>query len=547
MTGSGQPGSSGPAEAGSTIGGYRVLRPCPVGEQDEPCFLVWDPASRQQAVLQTHPSTPPEGRKILLARLQNDADVSAALAHPGVVRVLGVGTDPVSGPFLVREFVDGPSLRALPHMEVDLQAALSILIQAAHALVAADAAAVAPRNLRLEHLFITRSGQVKVTVFGRPHITPPAPATSAYDLARVGLELITGQDPFPAGEAQGAPRIPVALDKGLTSAFTRALSPSPESRFPGLIPFVQVLVAEAPLSEEIRAELLELSDRTDPILGEACVAAWARDVWREGQVPTSTPVPEQPAGLPLASPPTLRLVTEPPGGASAPPLRPPAAAAPPPATDRAPGRAAAPVASPAPVVPDAARASGTATHPPPRPRRSAAWIALTVAAAALTAGAWFTLSGRPRMVEVVTAPPGAQVRLGGRLLGNAPLRVAVPREGGSVVLSLEGFLPREAAFRPGEERLEVALQPVPPPPPPPPPEPAPQERPPEVPAGAAAVEAAPPAAVPAPEPMPEKPAEPKAARPAKAKAKPARKAPAKPPPRKGFDLFQHLQKESERG
>lgn len=266
------------AELPDFVGPYRVLRPCPRREGEALACVVWDPAAQRHAVLQASGAATGTERAAWTELLRADVAASARVGHPGVIRAFDVGEHDAVGPYLVREFVHGPSLRALPTEDLDLEAALCMLIQAAHALSAADAAGVAPRPVRLEDLFVTRDGQVKVSVLGRPHLAPPAPATRTSDLARAGLELLTGQNTFPR-----EPRIPSILDKGLQGAFVRMLGPASRRVELELIRFVQVLVAEAPLDDEIRSQLLDLSDRSGPIVADARVAAWARSVWRHDE------------------------------------------------------------------------------------------------------------------------------------------------------------------------------------------------------------------------------------------------------------------------
>lgn len=339
-----------PSMEPKNIGRYRVLRPVPTHGRDDPAYLALVPAEpggpersdeERMVVVQTIAGARSQDRAVTLARLQHDADVSAGLPHPGLVRVVDVGEDLDRGPFLVREYVNGPSLRSLPAMEVDLEAALRILIQTAHALRAADTGGVAPRPLGLEHLFLTPAGQVKVTVFGRPQASPPAAFTSPADLARVGLELIAGRDLGGEGGGQ-LPELAAILDRELARTFSRALSGSGADRFEEIGPFIASMIAVAPLTEPRRRELLHLNDRSDPILEDEHLASWVRGVWRTGAPPLRSEA--QPDELLEALPPLV----EPAGGA---PL---------------------------------AHSAGRLRH----------WIAAILIAAALAAAAWITLSIR---------------------------------------------------------------------------------------------------------------------------------------------------------
>jgi hypothetical protein len=156
---------------------------------------------------------------------------------------------------------------------------------------------------------------------------------------------------------------------------------------------------------------------------------------------------------------------------------------------------------------------------------------------ALGIGGFVLFGGKkPVLVEVTSTPPGADVTLDGKALGQTPLQVSDPAPGAQVALAKTGFKPARAAFEPGQLRLAVVLEPLPPPPP-------------QDPAPAATPEAAPePKPEAKPEPAAEPKAEPVAAKPKPAAPKPAPKKAAPPPPKpaekKTFDLFKHLEKQA---
>lgn len=359
------------------IGPYRVLRPCPTRGGDEVAFVVWDTVGQRHAVLQSSGDLDAQRRAARTEQIRADVAITTRLRHPGVIQFYGFGEDEAAGPYLVREFVRGPSLRSLPTADLDLHAALAIVIQASHALTAADAAGVAPRAVRLEHLFVTRSGQVKVSLLGRPHLPPATRGTRTADVARAALELLTGQDSFPR-----EPRIPAILDAGLKGAFERVLGPPERRVHLDLMQFVRVLVAEAPLGPDLRSELLELSDLSAPIVEDQSVAAWARSVWRH-DVPYLTVVSEDGEGEPEV------LYAEPvpaPDDAVEIVVLEPEAAAP---------RIAGAIAAP----PRPARS------PPRGPRRAIARAAVVAAALATGVGAGYALAhpARPDAPRAATA------------------------------------------------------------------------------------------------------------------------------------------------
>jgi hypothetical protein len=456
------PGAGAPA-----VGRFRLVRPCPARPGAAEAHLAFDTQAREQVVLMWVPPQAGQTAGAALMRLKGDVEASLRVGHPALVKARSLGMDEGRGPFLVREFVRGLSLQALPRMEVDLDAALRLLAQLAHALAAADQAGVAPAALRLDQVFVTRTGHVRLLAVGVAHAPAPSSAASAFQLARAGLELVVGAEALgPSVGNDAAPRLPDALDKGLARAFGRALSPEAAARFPTPIAFVQVLVAESPLREDQQQALLALVDQADPIREDPVVAAWLR------------PLLDQPGG-PSEAPPAAAVEATPP-------------------------------APPAPAVP-AGPAAGPAVderpEPPPGPapaRRSHSRVLRLVAvvgiAAALAAGAFVVLGRRPveRTIEADRSPP------------------------------------------------KVALEPLPPSEPaaaaPAAPAPAEREAPPTLPAATLPDEGP---AAPAPEPAAEPPHAALApTSPAAASPAPPRPA-ARPKAPRQFDLYKHLEKQTQ--
>lgn len=96
-----------------TIGRYDIERVLGKGGMG----IVWlaqDPSlSRQVALkhLREDLVLTPEQRDDLFARMRIEARAAAHLTHPNVVTLHDVGEDEALGPWLVFEYVEGPSLR----------------------------------------------------------------------------------------------------------------------------------------------------------------------------------------------------------------------------------------------------------------------------------------------------------------------------------------------------------------------------------------------------------------------------------------------------
>jgi serine/threonine-protein kinase len=201
----------------------------------------------------------------IVTRLYGERDVSCRTRHPGLVeiRVAARSTDNV--PYLVMEYLDGPTLAALAHAgPLGIAAIVDLGAQVAGALAALHAAGVVHCDVKPENVLVTR-GRVKVIDFGvsraldepppadasiagTPAYMPPeqwrgspAPASDVYALGCVLYELVTGDPPFdgslpelmaahldrrPARPSWLCAAVPIELER----LILRALAKHPEDR-----------------------------------------------------------------------------------------------------------------------------------------------------------------------------------------------------------------------------------------------------------------------------------------------------------------------------
>ena len=244
------------------------------------------------------------GQAEAMARFRAEARHAGALSHPGIAQVYDYGeADPPSPPFLVMEFVDGPSLAGLldggPLAPGD---AMDVLAQVAAGLAAAHAAGLVHRDIKPANLLVAPDGHVKITDFGIAHAACSAqltgtgtmigtpsylaperaagasatPASDLYSLGVVGYECLAGQPPF-----QGTPMEVVA-----------ACQSAPVPPLPAAVP-----AAVAALVMELTAK--DPAARPASASQVATRAARLRDTLRDSPAATLAAVPGPgPAGPP---------------------------------------------------------------------------------------------------------------------------------------------------------------------------------------------------------------------------------------------------------
>jgi serine/threonine protein kinase len=105
-----------------------------------------------------------------LRRLAREAELLRTLEHPGLVRLLYIGTTEGVTPFLVTELLQGHSLDVLRKQAVSRRMPLPDVLKYAReilgALTHAHALGVVHRDLKPSNVFITTDGHVKVLDFG---------------------------------------------------------------------------------------------------------------------------------------------------------------------------------------------------------------------------------------------------------------------------------------------------------------------------------------------------------------------------------------------
>lgn len=141
-----------------------------------------------------------------LGRFRAEAQHAGAMTHRGIAQVYDYcDGGPSSSPYLVLEFVDGPSLAGiLARGPIGATRTMDIIAQVAAGLAAAHRAGLAHRDIKPENILLGPDGLVKITDFGIAHaagsapVTPPdlVMGTSQY----LAPERITGRHESPVGD-----------------------------------------------------------------------------------------------------------------------------------------------------------------------------------------------------------------------------------------------------------------------------------------------------------------------------------------------------------
>ena len=202
----------------------------------------------------------------MLERFRAEAKHAGSLTHPCVARVYDYGNaGPASPPYLVMEYVNGPSLADMLAVDpVHPVLALDVAAQAAAGLDAAHSIGLVHRDVKPGNILVGADGLVKITDFGIAHAAGSAPitgpglvmgttqymaperiaggqATPASDLYALGIliyECLTGLPPYDGGTAEvmaghlylPMPPLPAGVPPELGELITRLTAKDPAAR-----------------------------------------------------------------------------------------------------------------------------------------------------------------------------------------------------------------------------------------------------------------------------------------------------------------------------
>jgi len=264
-----------------SIGRYRIQRELGSGAMGT-VYLALDPLLMRQVAVKVVSEIRGDSAEIL-ARFHREALISAKLNHPHIITIFDVGEDPVLGPFMAMEYIDGATLAHLIQEKLTRENGLSLLIQVMSALLASEKAGVSHRDVKPDNILVGKDWRVKLLDFGiahsdearitgtgmffsTPNYTAPelllgteaSSQSDRYSFAVTAFEVLSGALPF-QGTSVGSllfsiihdpPRVPESFNRDLRRVFERALAKNPDYRYPDLLLFMEALLKAVTLTEE---------------------------------------------------------------------------------------------------------------------------------------------------------------------------------------------------------------------------------------------------------------------------------------------------------
>jgi eukaryotic-like serine/threonine-protein kinase len=171
-----------PLASGSKIDGYEIVSLLGAGGMGE-VYRARDLTLKREVAIKVLPAFVSQDSD-RLRRFKQEAQAAAALNHPNILAVHGLGAFE-SSPYLVSELLQGETLRQhLGHSALPIRKATDYAVQIAHGLAAAHEKGIVHRDLKPENLFVTKDGRIKILDFGLAKLMPSKSEPDGDELTR---------------------------------------------------------------------------------------------------------------------------------------------------------------------------------------------------------------------------------------------------------------------------------------------------------------------------------------------------------------------------
>jgi serine/threonine protein kinase len=166
-----------PLTPGTRVGSYHIVSALGAGGMGEVYRATDSRLKRQVAIKILPPAFAADAERV--ARFQREAEVLAALSHPGIAAIYGL-EDTAGVTALVMELVEGPTLAdRIAAGPIPVAEAVPIARRIAEAVEAAHAQGIVHRDLKPANIKVRDDGTVKVLDFGLAKATAPASGAPA--------------------------------------------------------------------------------------------------------------------------------------------------------------------------------------------------------------------------------------------------------------------------------------------------------------------------------------------------------------------------------
>jgi serine/threonine-protein kinase len=160
---------------GTRLGPYEILGPLGAGGMGE-VYLAHDTKLDRRVALKflSHDLCLQPGYR---ARFERETRAIAKIDHPNIVAVHDVG-DHEGRPFLVMQYIEGPSLKRLPRgKDLPFERLLDLGAQICDGLQAAHAAGVVHRDIKPSNILVDAHSRARIVDFGLAYLTGDDDAT----------------------------------------------------------------------------------------------------------------------------------------------------------------------------------------------------------------------------------------------------------------------------------------------------------------------------------------------------------------------------------